>query len=107
MAGVGVSMSFPAAQNSVVSAVPPEAIGKASGVNSTMRELGGVFGIALSVAVFAGAGSYASPAEFTDGFSAAMGVSAGLSLLASLTGAALPRRARGVVRAAPALEGES
>src|SRR6185436_2411349 len=49
VAGVGVSMSFPAAQNSVVSAVPPEAIGKASGVNSTMRELGGVFGIALSV----------------------------------------------------------
>ena len=107
VAGVGVSMSFPAAQNSVVSAVPPEAIGKASGVNSTMRELGGVFGIALSVAVFAGAGSYASPAEFTDGFGAAMGVSAGLSLLASLTGAALPRRPRGLVRAAPALEGES
>jgi len=107
VAGVGVSMSFPAAQNSVVSAVPPEAIGKASGVNSTMRELGGVFGIALSVAVFAGAGSYASPAAFTDGFTAAMGVSAGLSLIASLTGAALPRRPRRVVRAAPAFEGES
>jgi len=107
VAGVGVSMSFPAAQNSVVSAVPPEAIGKASGVNSTMRELGGVFGIALSVAVFAGAGSYASPAAFTDGFTAAMGVSAGLSLIASLTGAALPRRPRRVVRDTPAFEGES
>ena len=47
-------MAFPAAQNSVVGAVPPEAIGKASGTNSTMRELGGVFGIALGVAVFAG-----------------------------------------------------
>ena len=61
MAGIGVSMSFPAAQNSVVGSVPPEAIGKAAGTNSTMRELGGVFGIALSVAVFAGAGSYVSP----------------------------------------------
>jgi hypothetical protein len=108
IAGVGVSMSFPAAQNSVVSSVPPEAIGKASGVNSTMRELGGVFGIAVSVAVFAGAGSYASPAAFTDGFVAAMGVSAGLSLLASIAGAALPgRRPRPVVRATPALEGET
>jgi EmrB/QacA subfamily drug resistance transporter len=92
VAGVGVSMSFPAAQNSVVGAVPPEAIGKAAGTNSTMRELGGVFGIALSVAVFAGAGSYASAQAFSDGFVAAMGVSAGLSLLAALCGTALPTR---------------
>ena len=34
-------------------AVAPAAIGKASGVNSTLRELGGVFGIAVAVAVFA------------------------------------------------------
>ena len=72
VAGVGVSMAIPAAQNSVVGSVPPEAIGKAAGINSTMRELGGVFGIALSVAVFAGAGSYASPEAFSDGFTAAM-----------------------------------
>ena len=81
VAGIGVSMSFPAAQNSVVGSVPPEAIGKAAGTNSTMRELGGVLGIALSVAVFAGAGSYASAEAFTDGFVPAMTVSAGLSLL--------------------------
>ena len=49
-------MSFPAAQNAVVGAVPPEAIGKATGTNTTLRELGGVFGIALSVAFFAGGG---------------------------------------------------
>ncbi len=41
-------------------------------MNITMRELGGVFGIALSVAVFAGAGSYASAEAFSDGFVAAM-----------------------------------
>ena len=92
VAGVGISMSFPAAQNSVVSAVPPEAIGKAAGTNSTMRELGGVLGIAIGVAAFAGAGGYASPAQFSDGFVAAMGVAAGLSLLAALAGAALPGR---------------
>ena len=92
IAGVGVSMSFPAAQNSVVGSVPAEAIGKAAGTNSTMRELGGVFGIALGVAAFAGAGGYASPTEFSDGFVAAMWVSAGLSLVAAAAGAALPAR---------------
>ncbi len=44
VAGVGISMTFPAAQNSVVGAVPESAIGKASGTNTTMRELGGVLG---------------------------------------------------------------
>jgi len=104
VSGVGISMSFPAAQNSVVGAVAPEAIGKAAGVNSTVRELGGVFGIALSVAVFAGAGSYASPIAFADGFTAAMGVAAGLSLAAAAAGAALPGRARRTVTARPAME---
>ena len=64
IAGCGGSMTFPAAQNSVVGSVPLEAVGKAAGANSMMRELGGVFGIAILVAVFAGAGSYASPEEF-------------------------------------------
>jgi predicted MFS family arabinose efflux permease len=93
VAGVGISMSFPAAQNSVVGSVAPEAIGKASGTNSTMRELGGVLGIALGVAAFSGAGGYGSPAHFSDGFVAAMGVSAGLSVLAATAGALLPSRA--------------
>src|SRR6185437_8975147 len=92
IAGVGISMSFPAAQNSVVGSVPEEAIGKAAGTNSTMRELGGVLGIAIGVAAFAGAGGYASPSDFSDGFVAAISVSAGLSVLAALFGAALPSR---------------
>src|ERR1700753_2295601 len=93
VAGVGISMTFPAAQNSVVSSVPAEAIGKAAGVNSTMRERGGVLGIAIGVAAFAGAGGYASPTDFADGFVAAISVTAGLSVLAALCGAALPSRA--------------
>jgi MFS family permease len=52
--GVGVSMAIPAAQNSVLGSVDVDALGKAAGANSMMRELGGVFGIALAVAVFAG-----------------------------------------------------
>ena len=112
VAGCGVSMSFPAAQNSVIGAVPAEAVGKAAGTNSTMRELGGVFGIAVLVAVFSGAGGYASPQEFTDGFAPALGVTAALSFAGALVGLGLPGRPahRGVAPAitrprVPATEG--
>jgi EmrB/QacA subfamily drug resistance transporter len=94
IAGVGISMSFPAAQNAVVGAVPAEAIGKATGVNTTLRELGGVFGIAVSVAFFGAAGGYGSPTDFAEGFVAAMGVSTGLSVLAVCAGLLLPARGR-------------
>ncbi len=97
LAGMGISMTFPAAQNAVVSAVAEADIGKAAGINSTMRELGGVLGIAVSVAAFTGAGSLAAPDAFQDGFTAAMLVAAGLSLLGALTGAALPARRVGAV----------
>ena len=104
VAGVGVSMAIPAAQNSVVGAVGDDAIGKAAGANSMMRELGGVFGIAVAVAVFAGAGSYLSPASFVDGFGPAIGVAAGLSLLGAIIGLALPARGQATALV-PAVEG--
>jgi EmrB/QacA subfamily drug resistance transporter len=108
LAGVGVSMAIPAAQNSVVGSVALEAVGKAAGVNSMMRELGGVFGIAVVVAVFAGAGGYASAHAFIDGFGPAIGVAAGLALAGALAAAALPGRRRSTaaapITAAPALE---
>jgi EmrB/QacA subfamily drug resistance transporter len=110
VAGVGVSMAIPAAQNSVVGSVALEAVGKAAGANSMMRELGGVFGIAVAVAVFAAAGSYATAAAFTDGFAPAIGVAATLSLAGAIAGLALPGRRQaaetGVERAIPALEPE-
>jgi EmrB/QacA subfamily drug resistance transporter len=99
VAGVGVSMAIPAAQNSVVGSIGADALGKAAGANSMMRELGGVFGIAVAVAVFGGAGGYASASQFVDGFGPAIGVAAGLSLIGAIVGLALPRRRE----AAPAL----
>jgi EmrB/QacA subfamily drug resistance transporter len=109
VAGVGVSMAIPAAQNSVVTSVDDLAIGKAAGANSMMRELGGVFGIAVAVAVFAAAGSYASPSAFIDGFSPAIGVAAGLSAVGAVAGLALPgrrRRTAAPILAVPALEAQ-
>jgi EmrB/QacA subfamily drug resistance transporter len=110
IAGVGISMAIPSAQNSVLGSVSEEAVGKASGTNSVMRELGGVFGIAIAVAVFAGAGSYATPQAFVDGFVPAVGVAAGLALAGAVAGSFLPARKRNgelMIGARPALEGES
>jgi EmrB/QacA subfamily drug resistance transporter len=92
VAGLGASAAIPTSANAVVGAVSMEAVGKAAGANGMLRELGGVFGIAVAVAVFAGAGSYASAAAFSDGFAAALGVAAALSLVGALTGVALPAR---------------
>jgi EmrB/QacA subfamily drug resistance transporter len=92
--GVGASMAIPTSANAVVGAVTIDAVGKAAGANGMLRELGGVFGIAITVAVFAGAGSYASAQAFSDGFAPAIGVAAGLSLAGAVAGLALPERRR-------------
>ena len=90
VAGTGASMTIPAAQSAVVGAVPRSQIGRASGTFSALRQLGGAFGIAILVAVFASAGDYASPAVFVDGFAPALAVSAGLSLCGAIAGLAIP-----------------
>jgi EmrB/QacA subfamily drug resistance transporter len=110
VAGIGISMAIPSAQNSVLGTMADEAVGKAAGTNSVMRELGGVFGIAVAVAVFAGAGSYASAQAFTDGFAPAVGVSATLALFGAVAGSLLPGNGQAqelVAHPAPVLEGES
>jgi len=104
LGGAGVSMAIPAAQTAVLAGVAPDALGKAAGANSMLRELGGVFGIAIAAAVFAGAGSYASPQAFVDGFGPAVGVAAGLALAGAVAALVLP--ARNTALAVPALQPE-
>jgi hypothetical protein len=108
LAGCGVSMAMPATQNAAIGAVPRDAVGKASGTFNTLRQLGGTFGIAILAAVFAAAGGYASAQAFSDGFVAATGVAAAMSLAGAAAGLAVPRRrATAAVPAralAPALE---
>ncbi len=91
LAGAGASMAMPAVQIAVLGAVEPADIGKASGLFNALRQLGGVFGVALAVAVFTRMGGYASAQQFSAGFSAALQVCASLSL----AGAALGLRLRG------------
>jgi EmrB/QacA subfamily drug resistance transporter len=108
LAGIGTSMAIPATANAVVGAVATKAVGKAAGANGLLRELGGVFGVALAVTVFAGAGSYASPQAFTEGFAAATGAAAAMAMIGAIAGLALPARrpapAAAAMRVIPAIE---
>lgn len=102
IAGCGASMAIPAGQNAVMNAVPREAIGKASGVYNTARQLGGAFGIAILAAVFAAKGSYSSPDAFRDGVGPALGVAAGMSALGAIASSVMRRRPADVATAVPA-----
>jgi EmrB/QacA subfamily drug resistance transporter len=90
LSGIGFALAIPAIQSAVLGAVAPQNIGKASGTLTTMRQLGGAFGVAVLAAVFAGAGSYASAQAFADGFVAASGGSAALALCGAVAALALP-----------------
>ena len=79
VAGVGTSMCFPTVANAVVGSVPAAQVGVASGVNSAIRELGGVCGVAVLAATFTHPGVYTSAQTFTDRFSLALWVAVGLS----------------------------
>jgi EmrB/QacA subfamily drug resistance transporter len=94
LAGAGVSLAIPPVQSVVMTAVAPADIGPASGTFNMLRQLGGVFGVAVCAAVFAAHGGYASPAAFTSGFGPAMGACAGLALCGAAAGLAAPRRGR-------------
>ena len=56
VAGAGMGLFFAPIANVVLSAVRPEEEGKASGANNAIRELGGVFGVAVLASVFAANG---------------------------------------------------
>jgi EmrB/QacA subfamily drug resistance transporter len=79
VAGVGIGLVFPTVATEVMTSVPAPEIGVASGTNSAMQQLGGVFGVAVLAAVFARPGVYTAPAIFTDGLQAALWVGAAFS----------------------------
>ncbi|HKC28924.1 MAG TPA: DHA2 family efflux MFS transporter permease subunit [Jatrophihabitans sp.] len=95
VAGVGISMCFPTVANAVVGSVPPSEMGIASGTNSALREIGGVFGIAILASVFAHPGVYTSPSTFIDHFKNAVWLGAAFSVVGILAAAALPARGHG------------
>jgi MFS family permease len=50
--GIGMAMFWAPVSNVVLSAVKPEEEGQASGANNAIRELSGVFGVAVLESVF-------------------------------------------------------
>ncbi|MBV1849376.1 MFS transporter [Catellatospora sp. NEAU-YM18] len=96
LAGIGISMCFPTVANSVMGSVPPEDVSVAAGANNSLKEVGGVFGVALLAVVFAANGSYDSPAQAISGISAALYLAAGASavgVIAALFSPGKPRPA--------------
>jgi EmrB/QacA subfamily drug resistance transporter len=76
ISGVGMSLFFAPVANVVLSSVRRDQEGIASGANNAIRELGGVFGIAVLGAVFSAHGGYASGAAFVSGLTPAVWVGA-------------------------------
>jgi hypothetical protein len=92
--------------NLVLSAVRPQEEGQASGANNAIRELGGVFGVAVLASVFASLGGYGSGEAFSDGMNPALFIGAGVVALGALAAFAIPSRGRAaeVELAEPLLE---
>src|SRR5712691_6562584 len=96
VAGAGMGLFFAPIANVVLSAVRPEEEGKASGANNAIRELGGVFGVAVLASVFAANGSYATGQAFVDGLVPAMRVGAVIVGIGALAALGLGGRARAI-----------
>ena len=67
LSGVGMAMYFAPVANVVLSSVRREEEGQASGANNAIRELGGVFGVAVLASIFAHYGGYGTDQHFVDG----------------------------------------
>ena len=102
VAGIGISFVFPTMANAAVGSVPLADSGVASGANNTMREAGGLFGVAILAAVFAANGSYASPTTFMHGIKFAFLVAAAVALVAAIPALLGPSRAEALASVAEA-----
>src|SRR5919206_942314 len=78
ISGVGMALFFAPVANVILSSVKPEEEGQASGANNAIRELGGVFGVAVLASVFSHYGGYASGHTFVDGLTPAIWAGAGV-----------------------------
>jgi EmrB/QacA subfamily drug resistance transporter len=91
VSGAGMSLFFAPVANVVLSSVRRDQEGIASGANNAIRELGGVFGVAVLGAIFAARGGYTSGASFVTGMSDAVWVGAAAVAAAAAAALLLPR----------------
>jgi EmrB/QacA subfamily drug resistance transporter len=92
MAGTGMSLVFAPAANAVLGAVRPEEAGQASGATNTIREIGGVLGVAVLATIFTDAGGFGSPDAFVDGLVPAVWIGAAVLAAGALIALLIPGR---------------
>jgi len=90
LAGVGMALFFTPMANLVLSSVRREQEGQASGANNAIRELGGVFGVAVLASVFSRYGGYGTGQTFVDGMTPALWVGAIVVGLGAVAAFAIP-----------------
>ena len=90
VAGVGMALFFTPMANLVLSTVRREQEGQASGANNAIRELGGVFGVAVLASVFARYGGYESGQAYVDGMTPALWIGAIAVGLGAVAAFAIP-----------------
>jgi EmrB/QacA subfamily drug resistance transporter len=95
LSGAGMALFFAPVANVVLSSVRKEEEGQASGANNAVRELGGVFGVAVLASLFSHYGGYGTGATFVDGMQPAVYVGAAVVAVGGLAAFAIkPRRAQ-------------
>jgi len=104
LSGIGMGMFFAPVANIVLSAVGARDEGKASGASNAIREVGGVFGVAVLASIFARTGGYESPAVFNDGLVSATWVGAAVVGAGAVIALAIPGKKRAERAAVPALD---
>ena len=94
ISGIGMALYFAPVANVVLSSVRPEEEGQASGANNAIRELGGVFGVAVLASVFAHYGGYSTGQTFVDGLGPALYVGAGVVAAGAVAALGIKRQRR-------------
>jgi MFS family permease len=95
VAGIGISMALPTVPTTVLDAVAPEEMGKASGINYMAQRFGTVFALAIASAAFSAHGHLGSPAAVTAGFRPALWACVCFAVLAALSGIGITSSRRG------------
>jgi EmrB/QacA subfamily drug resistance transporter len=94
ISGIGMALFIAPVANVVLSAVLPREEGQASGANNAIREVGGVFGVAVLASVFSSYGGYESGQAFVDGLVPAIWVGAVIVALGAVAALLIPRKRR-------------
>ncbi|MEU3512931.1 MFS transporter [Streptomyces longwoodensis] len=92
VAGIGMGFVFAPTAAVVLGSVSREHAGKASGANTTVREIGGALGIAVLSTVFVAHGSTRDPQQFVDGLHPAVWVGVAVVLAGAVCALGIPRR---------------